>query len=67
MIFLIEVKRKNEERFDVMLRRFNREVQQSGILSVAKEKRYFKKEDNRGKIRKSAIRKRYIQSLKRGY
>jgi ribosomal protein S21 len=67
VIFLIEVKRKNEERFDVMLRRFNREVQQSGILSVAKEKRYFKKEDNRGKIRKSAIRKRYIQSLKRGY
>ncbi|MFA7244375.1 MAG: 30S ribosomal protein S21 [Patescibacteria group bacterium] len=64
---MIEVKRKNEERFDVMLRRFNREVQQSGILSVAKEKRYFKKEDNRGKIRKSAIRKRYIQSLKRGY
>lgn len=67
MIVLIEVKRKNEERFDVMLRRFNREVQQSGILSVAKEKRHFKKEDNRGKIRKSAIRKRYIQSLKRGY
>ena len=64
---MIEVKRKNEERFDVMLRRFNREVQQSGILSVAKEKRYFQKDDNRRKIRESAIRKRHIQSLKRGY
>ncbi len=64
---MIEVKRKNEERFDVMLRRFNREVQQSGILSVAKEKRYFQKEANRNKKRASAIRKRHIQSLKRGY
>lgn len=64
---MIEVKRKNEERFDVMLRRFNREVQQSGVLSVAKENRYFQKDDNRRKIRESAIRKRRIQSLKRGY
>jgi len=64
---LIEVKRKGEEKFDVMLRRFNREVQQSGILTVAKTKRYFEKELNRSMRRKSAIRKNVIRKLKRGY
>lgn len=67
MIFLIEVKRKGEERFDVMLRRFNREVQQSGILTVAKTKRFFEKESNRDERRKSAVRKTAIRKLKRGY
>jgi ribosomal protein S21 len=64
---LIEVKRKGEEKFDVLLRRFNREVQQSGILTVAKTKRFFEKDANRGEKRKSAIRKSAIRKLKRGY
>lgn len=64
---MIEVKRKGEEKFDVLLRRFNREVQQSGILTVAKTKRFFEKDANRGEKRKSAIRKSAIRKLKRGY
>lgn len=64
---LIEVKRKNEERFDVMLRRFNREVQQSGIMSTAKKNRFFEKDLNRNLRRQSSIRKAKIQSSKRGY
>ena len=64
---MIEVKRKGEEKFDVMLRRFNREVQQSGILTTAKIKRFFEKEVNRGERRKSAIRKNVIRKLRRGY
>jgi len=64
---LIEVKRKGEEKFDVMLRRFNREVQQSGILTTAKIRRFFEKEVNRGERRKSAIRKNVIRKLRRGY
>jgi len=64
---LIEVKRKGDERFDVMLRRFNREVQQSGILTVAKTKRFFEKDLNRSMRRKSAIRRNVIRRLKRGY
>ena len=67
MIYLIEVKRKGEEKFDVMLRRFNREVQQSGVLTVAKTKRFFENEINRSQRRKSAIRKNIIRKLKRGY
>lgn len=64
---MIEVKRKGEEKFDVMLRRFNREVQQSGVLTVAKTKRFFEKEINRSQLRKSAIRKNVIRKLRRGY
>ena len=67
MIQLIEVKRKGEEKFEVMLRRFNREVQQSGILTTAKVKRFHEKEVNRGERRKSAIRKNVIRKVKRGY
>ncbi len=67
VIFLIEVKRKGEEKFDVLLRRFNREVQQSGILTVAKTKRFFERDINRSQRRKSAIRKNVIRKLKRGY
>ena len=64
---LIEVKKKNGERVDVMMRRFNREVQQSGIMTVAKENRYFEKDKNRRAKRESAIRRSKIQSVKRGY
>ena len=64
---MIEIKKKNGERFDVMLRRFNREVQQSGIMTVAKENRYFEKEPNRRAKRNSAIRRSKIQVQKRGY
>jgi len=64
---LLEVKRKGEEKFEVMLRRFNREVQQSGILTNAKLKRFHTKEPNRNAIRKSAIRKNQIRKQRRGY
>lgn len=64
---MIEIKRKGEEKFDILLRRFNREIQQSGILTVAKTKRFFAKDINRSQKRKSAIRKTLIRKLKRGY
>jgi ribosomal protein S21 len=67
VIYLIEVKKKGDERIDVMVRRFNREVQQSGILTVAKEKRFFEKSLNRGLRRKVAIRRSAINKLKRGW
>jgi ribosomal protein S21 len=67
VVFLIEVKRKGEERADVLVRRFNREIQQSGILTLAKKKRYFEKELNRNAKRRSAVRRAAILSSKRGY
>ena len=64
---MIEVKKKSDERSDVLVRRFNREVQQSGILTVAKSKRYFERDVNRSLRRKSAIRRNEINKLKRGW
>ena len=67
MIFLIEIKRKGEERPEILVRRFNREIQQSGVLTLEKKKRYFEKELNRNAKRKSAVRRSVILSSKRGY
>lgn len=67
MISLIEVKRKGNERFESLLRRFNREIQQSGILTVAKKNRFFEKEPNRIMRRESAIRKNVRRRIKQGY
>lgn len=64
---MIEVKKKGDERVDVLVRRFNREVQQSGILTVAKTKRFFEHAVNRSERRKSAIRRNEINKLKRGW
>jgi ribosomal protein S21 len=67
VIQLIEVKKKGDEKFEILLRRFNREVQQSGILTTAKTKRFFEKDINRSQRRKSAVRRAQIKKIKRGY
>lgn len=67
MISLIRVDKKGDERPEVLIRRFNREVQQSGIMTTAKKNRYYEKDLNRGLRRKSAIRRNSIASIKRGY
>jgi ribosomal protein S21 len=38
---MVEVKRKDNESFDSLLRRFNRKIQQSGILIRARKTRFF--------------------------
>jgi ribosomal protein S21 len=67
VISLLEVQKKGDEKFEVLLRRFNREVQQSGILTMAKTNRFFIKEINRSQKRTTAIRKNVIRKLRRGY
>lgn len=64
---MIEVKKKERERFDSLLRRFNREVQQSGILTIVKKSRFFEKEPNRRMRRAVSIRKNIIRRIRRGY
>ncbi|MEK7184269.1 MAG: 30S ribosomal protein S21 [Patescibacteria group bacterium] len=53
--------------FDVVLRRFFREVQQSRILSEVKKRRYRTKRTSRTIIRQSARRKAIQKRVKRGY
>ncbi len=64
---MTEVRKKEHERFDVLLRRFNRDVQQSGLLSIVKKKRYFSEDPSRTQRRMSAIRKAERKAVKRGY
>lgn len=73
MIFLdeqIRFERPRENRtenFEVTLRRFFRDVQQSGILTEIKKRRFRDKEISREKRRASARRKTEIRRIKRGY
>ncbi|MCX6811803.1 MAG: 30S ribosomal protein S21 [Candidatus Berkelbacteria bacterium] len=68
----IEAERRNNEPFERLFRRFNRKIQESGVLTSAKEKRFFSREPNRhlrreGAIRREVIRKaRYQEYRKRG-
>jgi len=62
---LLEIKKKENERFERLLRRFNRNVQQSGLLSLARKKRFREPEPNKRERRISAIRKAKINELRR--
>ena len=64
---MIVVVKKDHERFEALVRRFNREVQQSGNASIIKKKRYFAEEPSRDKRRVAAIHKAARKAIKRGY
>lgn len=53
--------------FEVTLRRFFRDVQQSGILSEIKKRRFREKSLSRSKLRVIARRKAVRKRIKRGY
>ncbi len=62
----MENKRRGEN-FDVMLRKFFRDVQQSGILTDIKKRRYQEKKLSRIRMREIARRKAARKKVKRGY
>lgn len=64
MSFLAEVTRKEQESFENLLRRFNRKVQQFGILPVARKKMYFNKPLSKREQREIAIRKKIKKDAK---
>lgn len=53
--------------FEVMSRRFFREIQQSRLLSEVKKRRFRSKDPSRRLLREAARRKTAIRTLKRGY
>ena len=57
MSFLIEVKKKEGESFDSLLKRFSRKVHQSGILYRARKIRYYERKKSRNLRRRSALRR----------
>ena len=52
---MIEVKRRKNETFDALLRRFQRRVQSSGKVLQAKKIRFHKKDGSKNKRRESAL------------
>lgn len=58
------VTRKQGESFENLMRRFNRKVQQSGIISEAKRRQYYEKEISKREQREIAIRKRMRKEAK---
>jgi len=72
VISLQQVTRKERESFENMMRRFNRKVQQSGVLAIAKSKQHkerkiTKTEQRHTAIRKAAIKERKTKEFLRGF
>ena len=65
MLKLLETRKKNRETSDRLLRRFNRSVQQSGLLSLVKEKKYRISKPSKRVRRKDAQRKAMIKEIRR--
>lgn len=62
---MLQVTRKDDkESLENMLRRFNKKVQQSGVLGVARRKKYFEKPLTKREERAIAIRKRARKDAK---
>ena len=64
MIFMIEVKRKDNESTGSLLRRFSKRIQQSGLLLQARSSRFRDKVKSRTERRKNALRKNEIVAEK---
>jgi small subunit ribosomal protein S21 len=62
---MIQVTRKDaKESFENLLRRFNRKVQQSGVLVNAKQAQYFEKPVSKRDRRQKAIVRRERKAVK---
>lgn len=60
----VEVKRKNNESLESLLRRFTKRIQQSGVLLRAKKGKYYTPPENRSQRRERAIRRTKILEMK---
>lgn len=54
---MVEVKKKDHEGVDSLIRRFSRRVQQSGVLLQARKVRFHERKKNKRKVREEAIRR----------
>ncbi len=61
---MLQVTRKDDESIENLIRRFNKKVIQSGILTTARRKKYFEKPISKTEQRQIAIRKRIRKDQK---
>jgi len=58
---LVEVKKKDGESFESLLRRFNRRIQQSGVLVRARKIRFYEPPKSKRLVREDARRRAQIK------
>jgi len=63
-ILVPEIKRKTKESFESALRRFNKQVQQSGKLLSVRKLRFFTRSKNRRAKKETALRRMKIEQKK---
>lgn len=61
---MVEVKKKENESFDSLLRRFNRKIQQSGVLIRARKTRFFTPTKSRNLQKVAARRRSQVRAQK---
>lgn len=61
---MVEVRRKDGESVESMLRRFTKRVQQSGVLIRAKKGRFFESPKSKREIREGALRRKELRERK---
>jgi ribosomal protein S21 len=61
---LLQVSSKDNESVENLIRRFNKKVQQSGVLGIARRRKYFEKPLSKTEQREIAIRKRIRKEQK---
>jgi len=61
---VIEVKKKEHESVESLIRRFNKRIQQSGVLLRAKKRRFYEVPRTKDERRGAALRSRLIQQRK---
>lgn len=59
-----ETRRKQKESFEALLRRFNKQVQQSGRLLQVRKIRFFSRVKNKRKLKETALRRQMIEQKK---
>ncbi len=58
---MVEVKKKDGESFESLLRRFNRKIQQSGVLVRARKTRFFEPAKSKRFVRDDARRRAVLK------
>lgn len=59
---MLEVRRRDNESAESLLRRFSRKVQQSGVLLQARKVRFYERKKNKQKLREEAQRRAAFQA-----
>ncbi len=59
---MVQVRKRDNESSDSLVRRFSRKVQQSGVLLQARKIRFYQRKKNRRKVRDAAQRRSELQA-----